>query len=120
MNITKNMRKWYENNKAKHISYVRAREKKVRDWLREYKSSIKCEKCDEGHPACLEFHHINPGEKKFSLGRAKNFLTIKTLQNEIAKCRLLCANCHRKEHWDEKERSAIAPKFGKNGGGGET
>ena len=98
------MRKWYENNKAKHISYVRSREKKVLVWLKEYKSSLKCEKCGENHPACLEFHHINPSEKRFSLGRAKNFLTINTLQKEIAKCRLLCANCHRKEHWEQREK----------------
>jgi hypothetical protein len=67
------MRKWYEQNKAKHISYVRARDKKMLAWLKEYKSSLGCEKCGENHPACLEFHHINPKEKKFSLGRAKSY-----------------------------------------------
>ncbi|MBX7173794.1 MAG: hypothetical protein K1X72_22685 [Pyrinomonadaceae bacterium] len=103
------MRKWYEKNKAKHISYVRARDKKILTWLKEYKSSLQCEKCGENHPACLEFHHIDPKEKKFSLGRAKSHLTIKSLKAEIAKCKLLCANCHRKEHWEEKEKEQNAP-----------
>ena len=103
------MRKWYEDNKAKHIGYVRAREKKMLTWLKEYKSSLGCGNCGENHPACLEFHHINPKEKKFSLGRAKSHLTMKSLKTEIAKCRVLCANCHRKKHHDQREKERNAP-----------
>lgn len=98
------MRKWYEKNKAKHISYVRARDKKILDWLKEYKSTLKCEECSENHPACLEFHHINSKDKKFSVGRIKDFMSWKLLKAEIAKCRVLCANCHRKEHYNQKEK----------------
>ncbi len=89
---------------------LEAREKKVLIWLKEYKKSLGCKKCGENHPACLEFHHINPKEKKFSLGRAKSHLTIKALKAEIVKCKLLCANCHRKEHWEEKEKEQNAPQ----------
>jgi hypothetical protein len=99
------MRKWYQQNKAKHITYVRNRDKKIKDWLKEYKSSLSCENCGENHPACLDFHHIDPKEKDFALGRINKFLSIKLLQNEIAKCRVLCANCHRKEHYNQKKRS---------------
>ena len=95
------MRRWYQENKAKHISFVRNRDKRIRTWLREYKESLGCEACGETHPACLEFHHIDPNEKKFSLGRINTFLSVRLIKGEIAKCRLLCANCHRKEHWNE-------------------
>ena len=98
------MRKWYEKNKAKHIGYVRNRDKKIKAWLKEYKSSLKCEKCDENHPACLEFHHINPSEKKFAIGRINDYLSWRMLKTEIAKCRVLCANCHRKEHYEQREK----------------
>ena len=98
------MRKWYEKNKARHIGYVRNRDKKIKNWLKEYKSSLSCEKCGENHPACLDFHHINPSEKSFALGRINKFLSIKLLQDEIAKCKVLCANCHRKEHYEQKEK----------------
>jgi len=67
------MRRWYQENKAKHISFVRNRDKRIRTWLREYKESLGCEACGETHPACLEFHHIDPNEKKFSLGRINTF-----------------------------------------------
>lgn len=107
----KYMRKWYEENKNKHITYVRNREKKILKWLKEYKSILKCEKCGENHPACLDFHHINPKEKRFSLGKAKSHLTIKSLKSEIAKCKVLCANCHRKEHWEQKEKEQYAPRI---------
>src|SRR5205085_9899757 len=89
------MRHWYEENKAKHIALVRGREKKIKAWLREYKESLGCEVCGETHPACLEFHHINPKEKRFSVGRLNDYLSVRLMKSEIAKCRLLCANCHR-------------------------
>ncbi|MGC2237095.1 MAG: hypothetical protein WA584_13095 [Pyrinomonadaceae bacterium] len=98
------MRKWYQENKAKHITYVRNRDKKIKTWLKEYKATLKCEICEENHPACLDFHHINPNEKEFALGRVNKFLSVKLLQKEIAKCQVLCSNCHRKEHYKQKEK----------------
>ena len=96
------MRGWYQENKSKHIALVRSREKRIKQWLREYKETLGCEVCSETHPACLEFHHIDPCEKKFSVGRIKCLLSIRAVQCEIEKCRLLCANCHRKIHWNER------------------
>jgi len=62
----------------------------------EYKGG-KCEKCgliDE--PCVYDFHHLNPKEKEFSFG--KRNLSFDKIKNELDKCILLCANCHRKEH----------------------
>jgi hypothetical protein len=101
------MRRWYQENKATHIAYVRSRESRIKAWLRDYKQSIGCEDCGETHPACLEFHHTDPSEKKFSIGRVRDYLSVRLLKTEIAKCRLLCANCHRKRHW--KEPAAAQP-----------
>lgn len=98
------MRQWYKKNRAKRIACVRNRDKEIKLWLKEYKNTLKCENCAETHPACLEFHHINPAEKKFSIGRMKDFMSWRLLKEEIAKCRVLCANCHRKEHYEEKEK----------------
>lgn len=48
----------------------------------------------------LEFHHINPENKKFGLGITTfSHKTMKALQNEVSKCILLCANCHREHHF---------------------
>jgi len=98
------MRNWYQKNKAKHISYVRNRAGRIEAWLKEYKSSLSCLECGESHPACLEFHHLNPEDKKFSIGRKERRKSLKSLKDEIAKCRVLCANCHRKEHWNQRNK----------------
>ena len=70
-------------------------------WLDEYKNTLKCSRCDESHPACLDFHHVY-GEKKFTIGEVKHRgYCVETVKAEIAKCIVLCSNCHRKLHWDE-------------------
>jgi hypothetical protein len=97
-------RRWYQENKAKHISYVRKREVEMETWFRGYKETLSCEICSENHPACLDFHHINPSRKKFSVSAKRDRPSLKQLQQEIAKCQVLCANCHRKEHYKQREK----------------
>lgn len=65
-------------------------------------AAIKSKPCaDCGHtfpPYCMDFHHAL-GDKKFSI--SKKWLTpdMGLLEAELAKCELLCANCHRiREH----------------------
>jgi hypothetical protein len=47
----------------------------------------------------LEFHHRNPAEKDEDIARAVQAgWALERLQAEVAKCVVLCANCHRKLH----------------------
>jgi hypothetical protein len=101
-------RRWYKENKDKHISYVRKRDAGIQTWFRRYKETLSCEICGENHPACLDFHHIDPSQKKFSVSTRRDRPSLKQLQEEIAKCQVLCANCHRKEHYRQKEKGAEA------------
>jgi predicted HNH restriction endonuclease len=58
----------------------------------------KCVVC--GYDRCsraLEFHHLNPNEKEFTIGFNKNMKFEKAL-NEAKKCKLVCSNCHREIH----------------------
>lgn len=43
-----------------------------------------------------DFHHINPEEKKFTLGSGRTNHTKAEVANEAKKCCMTCANCHRK------------------------
>jgi len=53
-----------------------------------------CNKCFP--PYCMDFHHLNKLEKKFQIMDMVNRrFNIKTLLNEIKKCVILCAVCHR-------------------------
>jgi hypothetical protein len=41
----------------------------------------------------LVFHHIDPDQKSFGLS-ASTSKALATLREEMAKCMLVCANCH--------------------------
>ena len=71
-----------------------------RKWFDEYKSQLRCERCLETHPACLEFHHREPKKKEIVVSKALDWgWSIERILTEIAKCDVVCANCHRKLHW---------------------
>ena len=47
--------------------------------------------------SALEFHHVDPKQKDFHISKNMNKSWYK-IKNEIEKCILVCANCHRELH----------------------
>lgn len=90
----------YNNNKSSALEKNRRNSAKNRVWFNNLKGSLKCERCDENHPATLDFHHINPNEKDNNIGNLIGTYSQEKVQIEIAKCIVLCSNCHRKEHYN--------------------
>jgi hypothetical protein len=93
-------KKHYQNNKE----YYKLRNSKarvrIRNWLNNKKDELKCVKCNEDHPACLEFHHLDPNEKEIGISLAvSNCWSIARIEKEMKKCIVLCSNCHRKLHY---------------------
>lgn len=69
----------------------------------------KCSNCGYfKNITALEFHHINPKNKLFSLDSRKlaNGNKIK-LMDELKKCTLLCSNCHRELHNKEMDLTNV-------------
>ena len=64
-----------------------------------------CADCDIQYPPCvMEFDHVH-GEKKFKLAVAScGRRSFKQVEEEIAKCNVVCANCHRLRHNDNDTR----------------
>ena len=92
-------RRWYAKNKESEKEHVKRRKLEIRNWFRKYKLTLSCSKCSENHPATLEFHHKDPKDKKRDVTMfAHHGWSIRKIKEEISKCRVLCANCHRKEH----------------------
>lgn len=60
----------------------------------------KCYNCGYSkNITALEFHHIDPSQKKMQLNmRTFSNNSMNTLTVEAHKCKLLCANCHREHH----------------------
>jgi hypothetical protein len=54
-----------------------------------------CECCGyNAHPSALDFDHIDPVSKVRDIAQMHT-TSIMQLTNEISKCQVLCANCHR-------------------------
>ena len=95
-------REHYENNKSKYIKKAKAYNKSVEKWFEEIKKTLKCIKCGENRWWVLDFHHVNPEEKEYSLARLKTQGSKPKIINEMSKCTVLCSNCHRDLHYHEK------------------
>lgn len=92
-------RKWYYNHKEAARANRMKSFDRVFKWFQEYKKTLKCSKCGyDKHPCALDFHHMDGEEKLGSIGNFARRSTLKKLKEELAKCIVLCANCHRIEH----------------------
>lgn len=93
-------RRYYRANRDAFCANTQARRDEIRGWFKEYKSTLKCSRCGEDHLACLQFHHCDPTEKIKDVSvMVYNSYAISKILDEIAKCIVLCANCHLKEHY---------------------
>lgn len=93
-NYHKNKQKWRE-------THSRSSEFK-KNKIIEYKQQTEgCVKCNEKRYWLLDFHHVDPQTKLFQISQGGEKGWEKILE-EISKCVLLCANCHRDFHFLEK------------------
>ncbi|WP_216820524.1 hypothetical protein [Synechococcus sp. BDU 130192] len=77
-----------------------ARRQKIYDYLRAYKQNLNCSRCGFSDYRALEFHHTDPTAKDFSVADfVSRGASLAKIQKEIEKCCVLCANCHRIEHY---------------------
>lgn len=54
-----------------------------------------CQLCGyDRYLGALEFHHVDPSQKRMGLSYKGAALALETLRAEAKKCMLLCANCH--------------------------
>lgn len=61
-----------------------------------YLKDKSCIKCGINDIRVLEFDHINPKTKSFSIARAiTSTLSWENILSEMAKCQILCVNCHK-------------------------
>ena len=90
--------RYYYKNREKEKQRTKERTQMLKEWFKEYKRNFKCEKCGEEHPACLDFHHTSKKKAGVTELVSRKNTSKKRIKEEIEKCMVLCANCHRKEH----------------------
>jgi hypothetical protein len=100
-------RKWYANNEEYRKRQTKLKSKRRRrhaKFVWDYKAAKGCQKCPEKDPCCLDFHHVD-GVKEGTISNRKTW-SLKKLEAEMDKCKVFCANCHRKEHYYENNLHA--------------
>jgi hypothetical protein len=75
--------------------YNKEKLEKKRQFVNEYKLSRGCKQCGyKEHPVALELNHIDPLSKAMNIARSLGGCSMARLEKELAKCEVLCANCH--------------------------
>jgi hypothetical protein len=97
----KYMRIWREDNPERNNRNWTELRRIKKQWLDEQRKA-GCSKCPEKDPVCIDFHHRDPKQKEANLSEAIARWSLKRLQMEVAKCDLLCSNCHRKLHASQR------------------
>ena len=88
----------YAAHRKRYVAQARQRKRTVAEermrFLLEYFATHPCADCGEADPMVLEFDHL--GDKAFNISHALPFRAWKAILTEIAKCDVVCANCHRR------------------------
>ena len=99
--VKENRRRYFKENHEEILKKNRLQREEKRKFVDDYKMSKGCAIC--GYNKCtkaLEFHHSGDSEdKEFEISKAI-FMgkPLEKIKEEIKKCDVLCANCHRELH----------------------
>lgn len=66
-----------------------------REFVWAYLQEHPCESCGTNDPRVMDFDHIDQSTKEAEINYLITRTSLENLKAEIAKCRVLCANCHR-------------------------
>lgn len=94
-------RNYYLANKEKVLAGVKIQRAIGKARWDAFKRTLKCTKCGFDHPAALDFHHVDPAEKENLVSKLVSSGCFAAAMEEVQKCIVLCANCHRVHHYEE-------------------
>jgi hypothetical protein len=93
-------REHYLANRKRYVDQARARKQalalKRTTYLLDYFDKHPCVDCGERDPVVLEFDHLDAKAKSFDIGQALPYRKWQSILEEIKKCEVVCANCHRR------------------------
>jgi len=98
-----------------HSGYMKKKYQQNKDIVGAMKAEKGCAKCGDKRAYVLDFHHKNPETKINTIARmtSNHYNAInKELLEEIEKCIVLCANCHREWHYlQERDKELTIEKY---------
>lgn len=100
-------RKYYKDNGEEHKNNVVRRnskyKEKIREFILNYFKNNNCKDCGNNDLRVLEFDHLPEFEKSYDISTMlSSSMSLETIQKEINKCDVVCANCHRIRTYDRK------------------
>lgn len=93
----------YHRNKKQRQKKNREKKVTAKTKWREYKSTLSCVQCGQNHPATLDFHHIEKHPSNRKVNKLVTNNAFKKAAEEVKKCKVLCSNCHRIHHHNERQ-----------------
>jgi hypothetical protein len=97
----------YLNNREKYLNKAKNYRKTFQNWFFDYKKNLSCELCGENRYWVLDFHHKNPKEKDLDVSKLVSNCNKQALVDEINKCMVVCSNCHRDLHHQERQAGVV-------------
>ena len=94
--------KHYLKNKEKYFEREKQYIKDKQNKINKIKQECGCKKCGEKRFYILNFHHIDPSNKQFSISSHVKKVSWDSMLKEIDKCIVLCSNCHDEFHYLER------------------
>lgn len=118
--LTQSKNNFYKKTKTRLQSYCKQcfNQYCMKRWIDKKIAAIfylggKCIRCcltlDDAHHSVFEFHHKNPDTKLFDWKKLR-MQSKTTIQTELDKCLLVCANCHRMIHAELNKTFPEQPK----------
>lgn len=90
------IRKHYYANKQYYIEKAYRKRDNLRRWVYDLKNKTPCTDCGVQYPYYVtDFDHVGNDEKVNTVSKLINSGSTKKVKEEIAKCELVCSNCHR-------------------------
>ena len=101
---------WYKKHRERRKDQIKLsvynRRKRIRDKVFDYLKSHSCIDCGEKDFAVLEFDHLRDKSTTISVMMNSCFSWDKVMI-EIAKCEVVCANCHRRRTYKRQNSSRV-------------
>jgi hypothetical protein len=103
---TKEYADWHKDNRKRRAIVARSH-------VNDIKSNTRCSDCGLMYdPVCLDFDHIKDKNKDVSI--LTHRYSVATILNEIDKCDVVCANCHRLRTETRRVNKVATPAVGRS------
>lgn len=97
------LRTWMDQYDKEHPGMRQVRDDRLRQrradryaFVNDYKQRVGCACCGIKEPIVLQFHHLDSSSKIANIATyvSNPRIPLETIEDELKKCVVLCANCH--------------------------